>query len=58
MSKSLLPPKQGGHISMSNFNRDLEQKLTYQQLLNLNHDLTKENQQLKNISIYLFKISR
>ena len=30
-------------------NRDLEQKLTYQQLLNLNHDLSKENQQLKNI---------
>jgi hypothetical protein len=31
-------------------NRDIEQKLTYQQLLNLNHDLTRENNQLKKIS--------
>ena len=33
--------------------QDLEQKLTYQQLLNLNHDITKENIQLKNIGTRL-----
>jgi hypothetical protein len=38
-----------GHRVEAPSNRDLEQKLTYQQLLNLNHDLSKENQQLKNI---------
>jgi len=38
-----------GHRVEAPFNRDLEQKLTYQQLLNLNHDLSKENLQLKNI---------
>ena len=36
-----------GHRVEAPSNRDLEQKLTYQQLLNLNHDLSKENQQLK-----------
>ncbi len=35
------PPRQEGHLSASNANRDIEQKLTYQQLLNMNHDLTK-----------------
>jgi hypothetical protein len=53
MSRSNLPPRPDGHLNMSNANRDLEQKLTYQQLLNLNHDLSKENQQLKNISKHL-----
>ena len=38
-----------GHRIGSTSNRDLTQKLTYQQLLNLNHDLSKENLQLKNI---------
>jgi len=38
-----------GHRVEPPYNRDLEQKLTYQQLLNLNHDLSKENQSLKNI---------
>lgn len=38
-----------GHRVEGPSNRDLEQKLTYQQLLNLNHDLSKENMQLKNI---------
>jgi hypothetical protein len=38
-----------GHRIGSASNRDLTQKLTYQQLLNLNHDLSKENLQLKNI---------
>ncbi len=31
-------------------NNDLDQKLTYQQLLNLTHDLSKENVILKNQS--------
>lgn len=38
-----------GHRIGSASNRDLTQKLTYQQLLNINHDLSKENLQLKNI---------
>ena len=38
-----------GHRVEAPSNRDLEQKLTYQQLLNLNHDLSKENAQLKTI---------
>lgn len=41
MSKANLPPRHEGHLSFTNANRDLEQKLTYQQLLNLNHDLSK-----------------
>lgn len=41
-----------GHRIETPGNRDLEQKLTYQQLLNLNHDLSKENQQLKNIGMH------
>ena len=51
MSRSNFPPRPDGHLMAMSQNRDLEQKLTYQQLLNLNHDLTKENQQLKNICI-------
>jgi len=38
-----------GHRIGSASNCDLTQKLTYQQLLNLNYDLSKENLQLKNI---------
>jgi tryptophan synthase alpha subunit len=52
MSKSNFPPRTDGHLITMSHNRDLEQKLTYQQLLNLNHDLTKENQQLKNICTF------
>jgi len=41
MSRSNFPPRPDGHLASMTQNRDLEQKLTYQQLLNLNHDLTK-----------------
>ena len=49
MSRINITHRAEGHRVEGPGNRDLEQKLTYQQLLNLNHDLTKENQQLKNI---------
>ena len=49
MSKFNFQQRAEGHRVEPPMNRDLEQKLTYQQLLNLNHDLSKENQQLKNI---------
>lgn len=49
MSRLNYQNKMEGHRVGTTNNRDLEQKLTYQQLLNLNHDLSKENQQLKNI---------
>jgi hypothetical protein len=45
-----------GHRIGSASNRDLAQKLTYQQLLNLNHDLSKENFQLKNIGTHLLSL--
>jgi len=32
-------------------NNDLDQKLTYQQLINMNHDLAKENMILQDTSI-------
>jgi hypothetical protein len=32
-------------------NRDIANKLTYHQLLTLNHDLSRENQHLKNIGM-------
>ena len=57
MSKFNYQPKIEGHRFEGSAGRgDLDQKLTYQQLLNLNHDLTKENQQLKNIgNIFLIQ---
>ena len=48
-SKVNFPQRPEGHYFSDANNRDLEQKLTYQQLLNLNHDLSKENMQLKKI---------
>ena len=39
-----------GHRVEASHGNDVEQKLTYQQLLNLNHDYAKENALLKNIS--------
>lgn len=57
MSRINYQNKAEGHRIEAPSNRDLEQKLTYQQLLNLNHDLSKENQQLKNIgSSYHIKL--
>jgi hypothetical protein len=54
MSRLNFQHRAEGHRVEPPSNRDLEQKLTYQQLLNLNHDLSKENQSLKNIgSLYL-----
>lgn len=50
MSRLNFQQRVEGHRVEPPSNRDLEQKLTYQQLLNLNHDLSKENQQLKNIA--------
>lgn len=52
MSRLNFQQRVEGHRVEPPSNRDLEQKLTYQQLLNLNHDLSKENQQLKNIGSY------
>lgn len=52
MSRLNIPNIREGHRVEGPSNRDLEQKLTYQQLLNFNHDLSKENQQLKNIGTY------
>ncbi len=49
MSRVNFHNKVEGHRVEGVSNRDLDQKLTYQQLLNLNHDLSKENQQLKTI---------
>mgnify|MGYP006897116689 CR=1 FL=1 len=49
MSKFNFQQRVEGHRVEPPMNRDLEQKLTYQQLLNLNHDLSKENQYLKNM---------
>ena len=53
MSRFNLPSRPTGHRLSNIQSNDLEQKLTYQQLLNLNHDLTKENMQLKNIGTRL-----
>jgi hypothetical protein len=56
MNKHHFQNQMEGHRVEAPSNRDLEQRLTYQQLLNLNHDLTKENMQLKDIGrqlIYL-----
>ena len=39
-----------GHRVSSDSNRDISHKLTYQQLMSLNHDLSRENQQLKSIA--------
>jgi hypothetical protein len=39
-----------GHRLPGDPNRDINHKLGYQQLLALNHDLSRENLQLKNIS--------
>ena len=52
MSKFNFPLRSEGHRINDAQNRDLEQKLTYQQLLNLNHDLSKENMQLKKIGMW------
>lgn len=38
-----------GHRISGDSNRDITNKLGYQQLLSLNHDLSRENAQLKNI---------
>lgn len=38
-----------GHRLPHDANRDINNKLTYHQLLALNHDLSRENLQLKNI---------
>ena len=38
-------------------NNDLDQKLTYQQLINMNHDLAKENMILQDTSINFLIIS-
>ena len=40
-----------GHRVGADANRDVSNKLGYQQLLTLNHDLSRENIHLKNISI-------
>lgn len=45
-----LPQRGEGHRFDNIQNTDLDQKLTYQQLLNLTHDLSKENFFLKNQS--------
>jgi|JI10StandDraft_1071094.scaffolds.fasta_scaffold295489_1 hypothetical protein len=53
-----LPQKGEGHRFDNIPNNDLDQKLTYQQLLNLNHDLSKENLILKNQSNKSIKLSK
>lgn len=57
MRVSIPQRNQGNRIDNPNSN-DLEQKLTYQQLLNLNHDLSKENKILQNTSTncFLFQV--
>lgn len=51
MSRLNVPQRNEGHRFDSIQNNDLDQKLTYQQLLNLNHDLSKDNMILQNTSI-------
>ena len=49
MNKVNLSRKIAGSKISQEENNDIDQKLTYHQLININHDLTKENMQLKNI---------
>lgn len=52
-----LPQRGEGHRFDNIQNNDLDQKLTYQQLLNLTHDLSKENLILKSQSNRIFNFS-
>ena len=56
MSRLVLTHQNEGHRINGPGAGDIEQRLTYQQLLNLNHDYAKENALLKNIRKYFLKI--
>jgi hypothetical protein len=53
-----IPQRIEGHRFDNVPNNDLEQKLTYQQLLNMNHDLAKENMILKTHCIFCHNCSK
>lgn len=51
MSRINFAERTQGHRLDNLPNNDLDQKLTYQQLINMNHDLAKENMILQDTSI-------
>lgn len=57
MSRLNVPQRNEGHRFDNIPNNDLDQKLTYQQLLNLNHDLSKDNLILQNTGINISNFS-
>ena len=50
MSRINMTNRNQGHRVDGVQGQDIDQRLTYQQLLNLNHDYAKENALLKNIA--------
>lgn len=58
MSRLNVPQRNEGHRFDNIPNNDLDQKLTYQQLLNLNHDLSKDNLILQNTGINIIIAAR